>query len=104
MGGMVLRLCSCFLFLAMAMPVLPVAAQQAQDQPSDDRLYDEVRQVLTFDTDVRGAAIEVVVKNGDVVLRGRVRDEKAREKATKLAKKVKGVKSVKNELRLFTDK
>ncbi len=88
----------------MAAPGLPAAAQQAQDQASDDRVYDEVRQILTFDADVRGAAIEVVVKNGDVVLRGRVRDEKAREKATKLAKKVKGVNSVKNELRLFTDK
>lgn len=86
----------------------------AQDAPSstptpapvtaDDRLYDEVRNVLAYDHDVRGAAIDVIVENGAIVLRGRVRDQKAREKATKLTQKVKGVVSVKNELKLFTEK
>jgi osmotically-inducible protein OsmY len=96
---MALRLASTLLMLALAVTALP-----AQDQPSDDRIYDEVRQVLTFDADVRGAAIEVIVKEGAVVLRGRVRDNKGREKATRLVKKVKGVKTVENELRLFGDK
>lgn len=72
--------------------------------PSDAIIYDQVRQVLTFDADVRGAAIEVTVKEGDVWLRGRVRDQKAREKASKLAQKVKGVRKVTNELKLFGEK
>ena len=38
------------------------------------------------------------MKNGEVVIKGRVDTEKGKTKATKLAKKVKGVKSVDNEL------
>lgn len=103
------RFCFCFLLAALTLlapqSAAPQAAAQTSQEPSsDDIVYDQVRQVLTFDADVRGGAIEVIVKNGDVVLRGRVRDEKAREKAAKLAKKVKGVKSVKNELRLASEK
>ena len=102
---MALRICLlCTLILAW-----PALAQDAPDtkaplSPSDAIIYDQVRQALTFDADVRGAAIEVTVKEGDVLLRGRVRDNKAREKAAKLAQKVKGVKKVTNELRLFTEK
>jgi osmotically-inducible protein OsmY len=40
----------------------------------------------------------VSVKDGDVVIKGRVDTEKGKRKATHLAKKVKGVKSVDNQL------
>lgn len=81
-------------------------AQQPQPQTSteDDRIYDAVKNVLAVDRDVRGAAIEVIVKDGAITLRGQVRDEKAREKAAKVAKKVKGVKTVTNELKLWNEK
>ena len=41
------------------------------------------------------------VKNGVVILKGRVHSERAKTKATEVAKKVKGVTSVDNQLKLF---
>jgi hyperosmotically inducible protein len=81
--------------------VLIVPLLVAQGTPSDDRIYDEVRRRLANDVDVKGAGFEVIVKNGAVTLRGRVHTAKARDKAEKIAKKVKGVTSVSNELKIF---
>ena len=82
--------------------MLAVAAwAQSKDE---DRIYDEVRRVLAGDRDVRGAAIMVDVKGGAITLNGRVRNQKAREKATKLAQKVKGVTGVTNLLKLPDEK
>lgn len=75
----------------------PLAGQQ---KVSDDEIYDKVRLRLASDRDVRGMAIEVDVKDGVVTLRGRVDKEKARRRAEKLARKVKGVVQVINELRV----
>lgn len=86
----------------LLLAMLPAAAlAQSKDE---DRIYDEVRRNLALDRDVRGAAIEVDVKGGVITLNGRVRNQKAREKATKLAKKVKGVAEVKNLLKLPDEK
>ena len=74
--------------------VLPAAA----DKQSDDQLYDQVRMRLISDTTVQGGRIEVEVSEGVVKLSGRVRTSKAKEKATKVVKKIKGVKSVENQL------
>ncbi len=65
---------------------------------SDDRIVDQVRMKLTTDQDVKGGADDVTVKDGVVTIKGRVDTERGKSKATKLAKKVKGVKSVDNEL------
>lgn len=65
---------------------------------SDDRISDQVRMRLTTDADVKGGADEVTVQDGVVTIKGRVDTEKGKSKATKLAKKVKGVKSVENQL------
>ena len=65
---------------------------------SDDRITDQVRMRLTGDQDVKGGADEVIVKDGVVTIKGRADTEKGKNKATKLAKKVKGVKSVDNQL------
>lgn len=89
-----MRTLSLLLILILLVPLLV-----AQGTPADDRIYDEVRRKLANDTDVRGAGLDVVVKAGAVTLRGRVRDDKAKEKAEKIAKKVKGVVSVKNDLK-----
>jgi osmotically-inducible protein OsmY len=64
----------------------------------DDRISDQVRMRLATDADVKGGADEVVVKDGTVVIKGRVDTDKGKSKATKLAKKVKGVKTVDNQL------
>jgi len=65
---------------------------------SDDRISDQVRMRLATDADVKGGADDVTVKDGVVTIKGRVETEKGKAKATKLAKKVKGVKDVDNQL------
>ncbi len=69
-----------------------------QKPGSDDRIFDQVRMRLATDADVKGGALDVTVKDGVVTIKGRVDTDKGKSKATKLAKKVKGVKEVDNEL------
>jgi osmotically-inducible protein OsmY len=92
---MVTRAVSLLLIFALVVPLL------AQGTPADNKIYDQVRQKLANDPDVRGAGLDVAVKNGEVTLTGTVHDERAREKAEKITKKVKGVTSVINQLKLF---
>lgn len=77
------------------------ASPPMQDQKvsaDDGRISDQVRMKLATDADVKGGALDVSVQDGAVVIKGRVDTDKGKAKATKLAKKVKGVKSVDNEL------
>ena len=94
------RLIALLLALTLAIPML-IAQQKG---PSDDYIYDDVRQRLASNPDVRGAALDVTVKDGVVTIKGRVHTEKGRKKATELAKKAKGVISVDNQLKLYSDK
>ena len=71
-------------------------AQKASS--SDDQIDFKVRTRLAGDADVKGGALDVSVKDGVVTLKGRVDTQKGKTKATRLAKKVKGVKEVDNEL------
>jgi osmotically-inducible protein OsmY len=90
-------------FVAAALVIFlltPLLFAQA-GHSNDDRIYDEVRRKLADDADVKGGAFDVSVKDGVVTLKGRVHTEKAKEKATRLTKKVKGVMGVNNELKLF---
>jgi hyperosmotically inducible periplasmic protein len=79
--------------------LLAVVALAAPPTP-DDEIYDRVRILLTNDNTVKGGAIEVKVTKGVVELGGTVRLEKQRTKAEKLAKKVKGVQKVVNNLKV----
>lgn len=76
------------------------AAFAADQKPAtaDDRISDQVRMKLATDPDVKGGADDVTVQNGMVTIKGRVDTDKGKNRATKLAKKVKGVKDVDNEL------
>jgi osmotically-inducible protein OsmY len=90
-------------FAALTLLISGILAQTsfAADQKpanSDDRISDQVRMKLATDADVKGGALDVVVKDGVVTIKGRVDTDKGKAKATKLAKKVKGVKDVDNEL------
>jgi hyperosmotically inducible protein len=67
-------------------------------QNSDDQIYDQVRLRLARDPDVKGGGFEVEVKAGVVTIKGVVEKEKWKEKAERLARKVKGVKSVVNQI------
>jgi osmotically-inducible protein OsmY len=74
----------------------------ADDKGADDRIFDQVRMRLAGDPDVKGGDLEVTVKDGAVTLKGKVSSDKARHRAEALSKKVKGVKSVDNELTVGT--
>ncbi len=90
------RLTAVFLTLCLLVPLTLLA----QGTPSDDRIYDEVRRRLTNDRDVKGGAIVVEVTGGLVKLKGKVKSPKEGAKAERIAKRVKGVTGVFNELRI----
>lgn len=71
------------------------------DKPvTDDEIYNNVKIKLAGDRDVKGGGIEVTVQAGVVTIKGKVDSERARSRAEHLAKKVKGVKSVVNQLQI----
>ena len=76
------------------------AALAAEKNTSDDSIYDNVRRKLASDPIVKGGGLQVDVKQGAVTLRGKVDEQKQKDRAAKLAKKVAGVKSVVNELQV----
>jgi hyperosmotically inducible protein len=67
---------------------------------TDDMISDYVRVKLSADPVVKGGALQADSKNGVVTLTGVVETPGQKEKATKLAKKVKGVKQVINNITL----
>ena len=79
---------------------LIATALGASKPVTDDFLVDTIRQKLAADQIVKGGAIEVVVKDGAVTLKGTVEEPAQKNKAEKIAKKVSGVKSVVNELKI----
>jgi hyperosmotically inducible periplasmic protein len=90
-----MRTRSILLFLVLA--TFPCATTWA-DQRSDNEIDDKVRIKLAGDAEVKGSQLTVEVKDGVVTLRGKVESERGKNRAAKLAHKVKGVKSVANEL------
>jgi hyperosmotically inducible protein len=84
-----------YFLMAAAAPALLWA-----QAPDDDIIFDQVRRRLTSDPQVKGHQLEVEVNEGVVTLKGVVASEKLRDRAEKLAKKVKGVKQVINQLRV----
>jgi osmotically-inducible protein OsmY len=87
-------------FLLAILLILPVAAFAADKPVSDGLITDLVRMKLAGDSVVKGGALEVEVKDGAVTLSGNVQAEKQKAKAEKLAHKVKGVKSVTNQIKV----
>jgi osmotically-inducible protein OsmY len=79
---------------------LLLTAQAASKPVTDDFISDTVRQKLAADSLVKGGAIDVEVKDGVVTLKGKVQEAKQRDKADRIAKKVSGVKSVVNEIKI----
>ena len=73
----------------------------AQDSKADDKIHDLVMVRLAGDQLVGGAGrIEVSAAGGIVTLKGNVENEKQKSRAEHLAKKVKGVKGVDNQLKV----
>ena len=82
--------------LMFALCAAPLLAQKGVK--ADGAIRDQVMIRLAGDQDVKGTGINVEVKDGVVTLTGKVESDKVRSRAEKLAKKVKGVKSVENQL------
>jgi osmotically-inducible protein OsmY len=89
-----------FLSLAIlcALVLTPLLAQKDKTPITDDIIVDQVRVKLADDSEVGGQPINVDAHGGTVVLTGKVTNDKLREKAEKIAKKVKGVIGVDNKL------
>jgi osmotically-inducible protein OsmY len=93
-----MRLISITLLLALVWPLF--AAKDNKPPISDDAIVDQVRVKIADDSEIGGQPIQVDAHNGVVVLTGKVSNEKFRLKAEKVAKKVKGVTGVENELKI----
>ena len=85
------------LFTALLLTTVALAEKSV----SDDVVYDQVRMKLAQDRDVGGGNINVKVSQGVVTLTGTVKKDMIRTRAEKLAKKVKGVQQVVNELKVL---
>ena len=92
---MITRICASILLVF----VLASVCFAADKKPlTDDAIVDQVRIKLAADPDVKGGAMTVECQAGVVTIGGQADTTKAKDKATKLAKKVKGVKQVVNNL------
>ncbi len=89
------------LLLVFSLVLTPLLAQKKP--VTDDIINDQVRVKLAGDSEIGGMAIDVDVHQGVVTLKGKVRTDKMRSKAEKVAKKVKGVTSVNNQLAVSPD-
>ena len=90
------KLCAALLLVF----VLAGTSLAKQNPVTDDSIVDQVRIKLANDDVVKGGALQVDVKQGVVTLAGSVEELKQKEKAEKVAKKVKGVKQVINNITL----
>jgi hypothetical protein len=66
----------------------------------DARIATDVQKALATDADLAGMKIDVSSQEGEVTLRGRAPDPAARDRADDLARTVRDVKSVENQLTL----
>jgi len=89
-------------FLALLMTACLLAGLVlAADKPvSDDVIVDQVRVKLAADAVVKGGGLGVDSKAGVVTLSGVVATSKQKDRAAKVASKVRGVKQVVNNIAL----
>ena len=86
----------CKLIILFCMLLEPAFA----DQKKDDQIYDNVKRRLAGDPDIKGGALEVIVADGVVTVKGIVRTDRAKIKTDRVVGKVKGVTKVVNELKV----
>lgn len=67
---------------------------------SDERIREQVCEVLSDDDNIDATHIEVVVKNGEVLLTGTVVDRHSKRLAEDLVERCAGVKDVQNQIRV----
>jgi osmotically-inducible protein OsmY len=86
--------------LLLLFTLASVCLAKTPKQITDDSIYDQVRMRMANDQVVKGGALQVDVKQGVVTLSGSVDLAEQKNKAAKLAGKVKGVKQVINNITL----
>ena len=88
--------------LAILAVLLMRTVALAKDPPkqTDDTITDQVRIKLAGDQIVKGGGLEVSVKDGVATLSGSVELPKQKERAAVVARKVKGVKQVVNNIEI----
>ena len=74
------------------------AVSGAALQTSDELIGRQVTMRLGTDAQLKGAPLDVTVLNGVVVIKGTARTKAAVNRATRLARGIKGVRTVRNEL------
>lgn len=87
-----------FVATLLAAALLAGLSMASSKPVSDNAISDEVRIKLTSDPLVKGGDLKADVQNGVVTLSGTVSDQQQKDKARKLAGKVKGVKKVINNI------
>jgi len=78
----------------------PVALVAQDKKATDDYINDAVKQKLAADTVVKGGGLDIEVKDGVVTISGKVAEARQKSRAESLAKKVHGVKSVINNIKI----
>jgi hyperosmotically inducible protein len=82
----------------MALVLLATVCFAASKPITDDAIVDQVRLRLSGDAIAKGGGFTVDCKDGVVTLAGQAENMQQKERATVVAKKVKGVKQVINNL------
>jgi osmotically-inducible protein OsmY len=89
------------LVLSLLIPQVAMVSTMLAEKPhTDDYITDSIRQKLAADSLVKGGDLDVQVKDGAVVIAGKVKEQKQKDKAERIAKHVSGVKSVVNNIKV----
>ena len=67
---------------------------------SDERITEDINEMLTQDAQIDAVNITVEVQSGEVTLKGSVSDREAKRRAEDIAESTSGVKQVQNQLRI----
>jgi osmotically-inducible protein OsmY len=67
---------------------------------SDERITEDVNEMLTQDPEIDASHVTVEVRSGEVTLKGSVSDRQAKRRAEDIAESCSGVKEVQNQLRV----
>ena len=81
----------------------PSPGRRSDERRSDERIREELCEMLTRDHSVDATDIEIEVKDGEVILTGVVPERSMKYVAEDLAARSFGVKDVHNQLRLKSD-
>ena len=93
---MISKICALLTLICLAATVCLAANKPI----TDDAIVDQVRIKLSADAEVKGGALQAESKQGVVTLTGTVETARQKDKAGRLAKKVKGVKQVINNIEI----